>query len=90
MTQQTEKKPTCPNYGKGARPDCWAQCTGWRDSCNAQYEQSFHSDMLKRINSPGKVIYTDGLTFQEWSQKREQSTPVTVEEWLVFTSKITN
>jgi hypothetical protein len=80
------ERPTCPNYGKGAKTDCFSQCTGWRDSCNAQYERSYRWDLQNRVNSAKKVLYKNDLTFEEWSQKREQSTPVSAEVWLAFCS----
>jgi hypothetical protein len=78
------ERPNCPNFGKGAKTDCWKKCTGWRDSCNAQYERSFQWDLQTRLNSTEKVLYKNGLTFKEWSEKREKSTPISVEAWLNF------
>lgn len=75
---------SCPNFGKGAKIDCFEQCVAWRNACNTQYERCFHSELIARYNSLMKVLFKDELTFKEWSEKREKSIPQKSEPNLSF------
>jgi hypothetical protein len=60
----------CPNFGKGARTECWSECS-WRDACNSGYEHAFHTNLVNEVCF--KNLY--GKSFKEWNVRIEKSIP---------------